>query len=127
MSFFNTQVQYKKLLVRHFLRKIKEKVTIVLPDETRGIYFINEAWILASAETIFNCWKHCDIMPENGQSEKNFWLKVISENLLMLKSETQNALAYLVSKDLPKELIMDVDDEREEESSKGALILIDLY
>ena len=49
-------------------------------------------------------------MPENGQRDKNFWLKVISENLLMLKSETQNALSYLVYKDLPMKLIMDVDD-----------------
>ena len=48
-------------------------------------------------------------MPENGQREKNFWLEVISENLFILRFETINVLTNFVSKDIPKELIIDVD------------------
>ena len=32
-----------KLLVKHYIRIIKEKGTIVLPDEKERIYFIKEA------------------------------------------------------------------------------------
>ena len=42
-------------MVKHFLRKINEKGTIVLPDEKEGICFIKQAWDLVGAETIFNC------------------------------------------------------------------------
>ena len=38
-----------KLMVKHFQRIIKEKGTIVWPDEKEGVYFFKEAWYLVRA------------------------------------------------------------------------------
>ena len=70
----------KITLVKHFLRIINEKGTIVSPDEQEGIYFIKEAWYLVRAETIFNCWKYYDIMPEIGLRKNKSLLSGILEN-----------------------------------------------
>ena len=56
--------------------------------------------------TIFNFWKHFDIMSKNSLRKNDFLISSISENVLMLRSKTQSALTNLDSKDLPKELII---------------------
>ena len=60
------KVYYNKLLVKHYVRTIKEKCQIVPPDEKEAIYFIREAWDMVWRETITIFWRHCDIMPDQS-------------------------------------------------------------
>ena len=59
-------------MVKRFLRIIKEKGTIVLPDEKEGIYFIIEAWYLVRAYTILIV----------GNIVTSF-LKIVSEKIIL--------------------------------------------
>ena len=51
-------------MVIQYVRTIKEKCHIVLPDEKAAIYFFREA--LDMVWRITNCWRHCDIMPDQS-------------------------------------------------------------
>lgn len=60
----NFKAHYKKLLCRHFLSCIEDNQKQTL-DIKCALAFVKRAWNSVTVQTIVNCWKHVNILPQD--------------------------------------------------------------
>ena len=49
--------KYRRNQIKSCIKKIDESDELIMPDMKEAIFFIKDAWINVSKETIANCWR----------------------------------------------------------------------
>ena len=49
--------KYRRNMIKNCIKKIDECEELIMPDMKEAIFFIKDAWLNVSKETIANCWR----------------------------------------------------------------------